>query len=44
MSVLDHPDLFTGMVLIAPVVTPENDTVGPIKVSFFLHSLVIMLS
>jgi len=38
MSVLDHPDLFTGMVLIAPVVTPENDTVGPIKI--FLGKLV----
>ncbi|CAG5120077.1 unnamed protein product [Candidula unifasciata] len=31
---LDRPDYFTGVVLISPAVTPEQDTVGSIRIFF----------
>ncbi|CAL1535155.1 unnamed protein product [Lymnaea stagnalis] len=34
VAALDRPDYFTGVVLIAPCVTPEQDTAGPIKIFF----------
>lgn len=30
---LDRPDYFSGIILISPCVTPEQDTVGPIRVN-----------
>ncbi|XP_035828232.1 monoglyceride lipase isoform X2 [Aplysia californica] len=34
VAVLDRPDFFAGMILIGPVVTPEQDTVGPVRIFF----------
>uniref|UniRef100_A0A2C9L765 Serine aminopeptidase S33 domain-containing protein n=1 Tax=Biomphalaria glabrata TaxID=6526 RepID=A0A2C9L765_BIOGL len=38
LAAMDRPEYFTGVVLIAPCVTPEQDTVGPVKI--FLGKLV----
>ncbi|XP_059140791.1 monoglyceride lipase-like [Physella acuta] len=32
LAALDHPEYFRGVVLIGPCVTPEQDTVGPVRI------------
>uniref|UniRef100_A0A0B7B547 Serine aminopeptidase S33 domain-containing protein n=1 Tax=Arion vulgaris TaxID=1028688 RepID=A0A0B7B547_9EUPU len=34
LSGFDHPDYFAGIVLISPAVTPQQDTVGPVRIFF----------
>ncbi|KAH9508162.1 hypothetical protein Btru_054903, partial [Bulinus truncatus] len=42
LAAMERPEYFTGVVLIAPCVTPEQDTVGPVKI--FLGKIIAKIA